>query len=289
MALAIRLARGGAKKRPYYRIVVADSRAPRDGRFIEKLGTYNPLLGKEDEKRVVLDAERATHWLGVGAQPTDRVARFLDKAGVKERAARNNPTKGKPGEKAVELIKQHVRSTFRREVVGDIGGFGGLFAIDWKQYKNPLLVSSTDGVGTKSLIARLANRRETIGIDCVAMSVDDIAARAGSDPAWHAPDELIDVMLGDDPAAIVDAVTAALEAGAPVTAVSRAVSYAAAMRSAGTPDAATAFISRAPSMWVTRPCARAASATASSSDTGQTAPPPRLAVCSTTSIRCGGA
>ncbi|WP_242417271.1 30S ribosomal protein S16 [Sphingomonas panni] len=106
MALSIRLSRGGSKKRPYYRIVVADARSPRDGRFIEKIGTYNPLLGKEDEKRVVLDAERATHWLSVGAQPTDRVARFLDKAGVKERAARNNPTKGKPGEKAVERAEE---------------------------------------------------------------------------------------------------------------------------------------------------------------------------------------
>ena len=106
MALSIRLSRGGSKKRPYYRIVVADARSPRDGRFIEKIGTYNPLLGKEDEKRVVLDAERATHWLGVGAQPTDRVARFLDKAGVKERAARSNPNKGKPGEKAVERAEE---------------------------------------------------------------------------------------------------------------------------------------------------------------------------------------
>ncbi len=106
MALSIRLSRGGSKKRPYYRIVVADARSPRDGRFIEKIGTYNPLLGKEDEKRVVLDGERATHWLSVGAQPTDRVARFLDKAGVKERAARSNPTKGKPGEKAVERAEE---------------------------------------------------------------------------------------------------------------------------------------------------------------------------------------
>ena len=82
------------------------------------------------------------------------------------------------GEKAVELIKAHVRSTFRPEVVGDIGGFGGLFAVDWKRFRDPLLVSSTDGVGTKSLVARLADRRNTIGIDCVAMSVDDIAPRA---------------------------------------------------------------------------------------------------------------
>jgi small subunit ribosomal protein S16 len=102
MAVSIRLTRGGSKKRPYYKIVVADARAPRDGKFIEKIGTYNPLLAKDDEKRIVLDGDRAKHWLSVGAQPTDRVARFLDSAGVKERAARSNPNKGKPGEKAVE-------------------------------------------------------------------------------------------------------------------------------------------------------------------------------------------
>jgi small subunit ribosomal protein S16 len=102
MAVSIRLTRGGSKKRPYYKIVVADARAPRDGKFIEKIGTYNPLLAKDDEKRIVLDSDRAKHWLSVGAQPTDRVARFLDAAGVKERAARSNPNKGKPGEKAVE-------------------------------------------------------------------------------------------------------------------------------------------------------------------------------------------
>src|ERR1700681_2045125 len=81
------------------------------------------------------------------------------------------------GEKAVELIKEHVRSTFRPEVVGDVGGFGGLFAVDWERFREPLLVSSTDRGVTKSLVARLANRRNTIGIDCVAMSVDDIAAQ----------------------------------------------------------------------------------------------------------------
>jgi len=106
MALSIRLSRGGSKKRPYYRIVVADARSPRDGRFIEKLGTYNPLLAKDSEQRIVLDGERAKHWLSVGAQPTDRVARFLDAAGVRERAARNNPNKGKPGEKATERAEE---------------------------------------------------------------------------------------------------------------------------------------------------------------------------------------
>src|ERR671928_511260 len=102
MALAIRLTRGGAKKRPYYRIVVADSRSPRDGRFIEKVGTYNPLLAKDSPDRVKLDADRIAHWLSVGAQPSDRVARFLDAAGIRERAARNNPQKAQPGEKAKE-------------------------------------------------------------------------------------------------------------------------------------------------------------------------------------------
>lgn len=106
MAISMRLSRGGSKKRPYYRIVIADARSPRDGKFIEKIGTYNPLLGKDDEKRIILDGERAKHWLSVGAQPTDRVARFLDAAGVKERAVRNNPNKGKPGEKATERAEE---------------------------------------------------------------------------------------------------------------------------------------------------------------------------------------
>ncbi|MDZ3830631.1 MAG: 30S ribosomal protein S16 [Sphingopyxis sp.] len=106
MATSIRLSRGGSKKRPYYKIVVADSRSPRDGRFIERIGSYNPLLGKDNPERVKIDAERAKHWISVGAQPTDRVARFLDVAGVKERAARNNPKKAEPGEKAKERAEE---------------------------------------------------------------------------------------------------------------------------------------------------------------------------------------
>jgi small subunit ribosomal protein S16 len=106
MSIAIRLARGGSKKRPYYRIVVADSRAPRDGRFIEKVGTYNPLLAKDSPERVKLLGERITHWLSVGAQPSDRVARFLDAAGIRERTARNNPNKAVPGEKAKERAEE---------------------------------------------------------------------------------------------------------------------------------------------------------------------------------------
>lgn len=83
MSVKIRLARGGAKKRPYYRVVVADARAPRDGDFIEKIGTYNPLLKKEDNNRVTFKADRVEHWLSKGAQPTDRVAKFIKAAGIK--------------------------------------------------------------------------------------------------------------------------------------------------------------------------------------------------------------
>ncbi|AXS38781.1 30S ribosomal protein S16 [Breoghania sp. L-A4] len=106
MALKIRLARGGAKKRPFYRIVVADVRAPRDGRFIERLGTYDPLLPKDNENRVTLNAERIQHWMDNGAKPTDRVARFLDAAGLLKREARNNPNKAKLGKKAQERLDE---------------------------------------------------------------------------------------------------------------------------------------------------------------------------------------
>ncbi|MDX3927511.1 MAG: 30S ribosomal protein S16 [Shinella sp.] len=106
MALKIRLARGGSKKRPYYQIVVADARSPRDGRFLEKLGSWNPMLGKDDEKRIQLDADRIQEWLAKGAQPTDRVLRFLDEAGIAKREARNNPEKAKPGKKALERIAE---------------------------------------------------------------------------------------------------------------------------------------------------------------------------------------
>lgn len=106
MALAIRLARGGAKKRPYYRIVVADSRMPRDGRFIEKVGSYNPMLAKDDENRVKIDIDRVKEWMGKGAKPSDRVSRFLEAAGELEKKTRNNPNKAKPGAKALERIEE---------------------------------------------------------------------------------------------------------------------------------------------------------------------------------------
>jgi small subunit ribosomal protein S16 len=106
MALKIRLARGGAKKRPYYRIVIAEATAPRDGRFIERVGSWNPILPKDSPERIVLDEERVKHWLSVGAQPTDRVLRFLDEKGLAKRTAKNNPEKSKPGKKAVERAEE---------------------------------------------------------------------------------------------------------------------------------------------------------------------------------------
>jgi small subunit ribosomal protein S16 len=105
MSLKLRLTRAGAKKRPFYRIVVADSRYPRDGRFIEIVGTWNPILPKTDPKRVSLETDRIQHWISKGAQPTDRVLRFLDAAGLAKRTPRNNPEKAKPGKKAQERVE----------------------------------------------------------------------------------------------------------------------------------------------------------------------------------------
>ncbi len=106
MAVKIRLARGGSKKRPFYRIVVADGRMPRDGRFIEKIGTYSPMLPKDDENRVKIDLDRVKHWMDQGAQVTDRVSRFLEAAGVIDKKSRNNPKKGAPHKAAVERAEE---------------------------------------------------------------------------------------------------------------------------------------------------------------------------------------
>ncbi len=109
MSLKIRLARAGAKKRPFYRIVVADARSPRDGRFIERIGSFDPMLAKDAANRVVLDLERAKHWLSVGAQATDRVERFLDQAGLLKRETRSNPEKAVPGKKAQERVAEKAK------------------------------------------------------------------------------------------------------------------------------------------------------------------------------------
>ncbi len=105
MAMKIRLARGGSKKRPFYSIVAAESRSARDGRFLEKLGTYDPLLPKDNENRVKMDLERIRHWLSQGAQPTDRVARMLEAAGEMPKKARSNPKSAEPGKAAIERAK----------------------------------------------------------------------------------------------------------------------------------------------------------------------------------------
>ncbi|MGF1554314.1 MAG: 30S ribosomal protein S16 [Paracoccaceae bacterium] len=122
MAIKIRLARGGSKKRPFYRIVAADSRMPRDGRFIEKLGTYNPLLPKDSEQRVQMNVERIQYWMGHGAQPTDRVARFLEAAGLKEKAVRNNPQKAEPGKKSAERAKERAERAAAAEAAAAEAG-----------------------------------------------------------------------------------------------------------------------------------------------------------------------
>ena len=110
MSLRIRLSRAGAKKRPFYRIVVADSRSPRDGRYIEKIGTYNPLLPRDSADRINIDTDRVKHWLSHGALPTDRVLRFLDAEGLMKREARNNPEKAKPGKKRVEREEEKAKA-----------------------------------------------------------------------------------------------------------------------------------------------------------------------------------
>ena len=131
--VTIRLARGGAKKRPYYRIVVADARSPRDGKFIERVGSYNPLVAKDSPERLVLKTERIQEWLGKGAQPTDRVLRFLDAAGLAKRPARNNPQKAEPGEKAKERAakraEKQVATLFGLSMLATLVFLVGYFAI----------------------------------------------------------------------------------------------------------------------------------------------------------------
>jgi small subunit ribosomal protein S16 len=117
MAMKIRLARGGSKKRPFYRIVAADSRMPRDGRYIERLGTYNPLLAKDSEERVKMNMERIQYWLGEGAQPTDRISRMLEAAGILEKKLRTNLKKGEPGQKAKDRVEQKAAKLAEAEAV----------------------------------------------------------------------------------------------------------------------------------------------------------------------------
>jgi small subunit ribosomal protein S16 len=119
MAMKIRLARGGSKKRPHYSIVAADSRMPRDGRFIEKLGVYDPLQPKDSEQRVKLDVEKVMAWIAKGAQPTDRVARFLEAAGAMPKTARSNPKKAVPGKQAQERAKERAEKAAAAEAAAE--------------------------------------------------------------------------------------------------------------------------------------------------------------------------
>ena len=118
MSVKIRLSRGGTKKRPYFYVVVADSTSPRDGRYIEQVGTHNPLLPKGNADRVKLDLDRVKHWLSMGAQPTDRVARFLDAAGVQKREAKANPNKAKPKKKRIEREAAQAEAAAKKAEAG---------------------------------------------------------------------------------------------------------------------------------------------------------------------------
>ena len=118
MPVKIRLSRGGTKKKPYYYIVVAEASAPRDGRYIEQIGTHNPMLPKDHADRVKIDLDRAKHWLSVGAQPTDRVARFLDAAGLMKREASNNPNKAKPKKKRLEREAAEAKAAAEKAAAG---------------------------------------------------------------------------------------------------------------------------------------------------------------------------
>lgn len=119
MSVKMRLARGGAKKKPYYYIVITPATTPRDGRYIEQIGTFDPMLKKDDPNRVKLDLERAKYWLGVGAQPTDRVARFLDANGLRKRVVSHNPTKALPKKKAVERAASKAKAAADKKAAAD--------------------------------------------------------------------------------------------------------------------------------------------------------------------------
>lgn len=125
MAVKLRLARGGAKKRPYYFIVAANATSPRDGRYIERIGSYNPMLPKDSGERVKINEDRAKYWLSVGAQPTDRVARFLDAASLLKRDARSNPDKAKPKKKAQERLKAAEEARLAAEEAAKAAAEGG--------------------------------------------------------------------------------------------------------------------------------------------------------------------
>ena len=193
MALAIRLARGGMKKRPYYRIVVTDSRNARDGKFIEKIGTYNPLLPKDSAERIKLDTDRASHWLSVGAQPSDRVARFLDAAGVRTRAARSNLKKGEPGEKAKERAQVTIDKAEAAVAAEAAAAAAAAQAIiDAKEAEEAATAAAAEAAATAA--AEAAAAASAPAEEAVAEEAAAEAAPADEAPAAEAP-------AGETPAA----------------------------------------------------------------------------------------
>jgi small subunit ribosomal protein S16 len=194
MALAIRLARGGMKKRPYYRIVVTDSRNARDGKFIEKIGTYNPLLAKDSPERIKLDGDRAAHWLSVGAQPSDRVARFLDAAGIRTRAAKLNLKKGEPGEKAKERAQLALDKAAEAEEAAKQA------EIDAKEAAEAAAAEAAEAAAAPVVDETPAP--EVAAEEAAEVAADDAAA-AGEEAEVVAADETVaeDAATGEEPTA----------------------------------------------------------------------------------------
>jgi len=182
MAIALRLSRGGAKKRPYYRIVAADSRSARDGKYLEQIGTYNPLLAKDDPARVKLNEDRARYWLGVGAQASDRVARFLDAAGIKERAARNNPKKAEPGEKARERAEERAAKLAEAEEAAKV-------AAEAPTEEEVVETASSDESAEGAAAPGEADTVETASADQPAEGGEDVVEQAVEEQAEAAPAE----------------------------------------------------------------------------------------------------
>lgn len=189
MATSIRLARGGMKKRPFYRIVVSDNRSPRDGKFLEKLGTYNPLLPKDSPERIKLDTERAAYWLSVGAQPTDRVARFLDAAGIKERAARLNPKKAEPGEKAKERAEERAQKIIDAEEAAKAEAEAAAAAAAAPAEEAPAEEAAAEEAPAAEAAAEEAPAAEAVAEEAPAVEAAAEEAPAAEEPAAEAPAE----------------------------------------------------------------------------------------------------
>jgi small subunit ribosomal protein S16 len=190
--LKIRLARGGAKKRPYYSIVVADSHSPRDGRFIEKVGAYNPLLKRDDPKRITLKSERITEWLSKGAQPTDRVARFLSTEGLAKWAPGNNPKKAVPHAKATERVAARAE-------------------------RAAAAAAAPEPEATPEVVAEAAPEPEAVveaAAEPVEAAAQDVAAEAAEDTVAAAADEVSTEPVADETPAEVEAAAEVAEEGA---------------------------------------------------------------------------